>query len=704
MIDQNNSHSSSVAARLMAIEVISELLINTSPRKLGETLTEHLRELSGARTVMALAHRPEPELDVLLNVSPARRATLFSAGELNEFCSVRVPGPLPLLCAELPEHHPLKPLLTKAGIGSMARFPLRAGGEYVGLLLLFELPDVARFAEMHQIITLLSPPIALALKNALDFQVIEHHALEMERRVEERTFELLQSNRELQQSEERHRTILQAAMDGFWLTDMRGRLLEVNEAYCRMSGYSEQELLTKDISDLEAVETPDDVEAHMEKDIRLGWDRFETVHRRKDGTQFDVEISVQYRSSEEGQFVVFVRDISGRKKAENEKAHLESQLQQAQKMESVGRLAGGVAHDFNNMLGVIIGHAELALLHLKPSNPLYSHLVEISKAADRSADLTRQLLAFARKQTIAPKVLDLNDSLASMLKMLQRLIGEDIHLYWQPSSTLWAVLMDPSQLDQILANLCVNARDAINGVGRVTIETANCTIDPSFGDFHSDIVPGEYVRLSVSDDGRGMDREMQSHIFEPFFTTKGVGEGTGLGLATVYGAVKQNKGYINVYSEPGQGTTFSIYIPRHTVAAEQAEARALAAPAVRGKETILLVEDESAILKMTTLMLEKQGYNVLVANSPGEAVRLAREHNGAIHLLMTDVIMPEMNGRDLARNLLSIYPDMKRLFMSGYTADVIAHHGVLAEGVCFIQKPFSINELAAMVRKALDGS
>ncbi len=385
-----------------------------------------------------------------------------------------------------------------------------------------------------------------------------------------------------------------------------------------------------------------------------------------------------------------------------EKLALESQLQQARKMESVGRLAGGVAHDFNNMLGVILGHTEVALQQVDPAQPLYADLSEIKQAAERSADLTRQLLAFARKQTVAPKVLDLNEAVAGMLKMLERLIGEDIDLNWRPGTSLWPVKVDPSQVGQILANLCVNARDAIADVGTMTIETGNSTLDAACCAAHAATLPGDYVWIAVSDNGCGMDKETLARLFEPFFTTKAVGEGTGLGLATVYGIVKQNEGFTNVVSEPGAGATFTIYLPRYIAKAEQISKEGRMAPAARGQEAILLVEDEPAILKLTTRMLESQGYTVLAASTPGEAIRLARERAGDLHLLLTDVVMPEMNGRDLAKNLLSLYPQMRRLFMSGYTANVIAHHGVLDEGVNFIQKPFSAQDLATQVRRALD--
>ncbi|MDR3578495.1 MAG: PAS domain-containing protein [Oryzomonas sp.] len=397
-------------------------------------------------------------------------------------------------------------------------------------------------------------------------------------------------------------------------------------------------------------------------------------------------------------------DITDKAVAEKEKATLEAQLRQAQKMESIGRLAGGVAHDFNNMLTVIFGHVQLALMNANLTSPLHTSLEEIHKAAERSAGLTRQLLAFARKQIIAPISLDLNETVGGMFKMLQRLIGEDMHITWHPANDLWPVRMDPSQIDQILVNLCINARDAIYDVGKITIETGNWVFDKDYCATHLGFLPGEYVRLVVSDNGRGMDKETLSHIFEPFFTTKDSGKGTGLGLATVYGIVKQNQGFINVYSEPNQGTTFTIYLPRHEGNAGQADKHGTKESLSRGNETILLVEDEPAILKITSLMLTMQGYTVLTANTTDEAIRLAREYSEAIQLLMIDVIMPGMNGRDLAKCLLSEFPHIKHLFMSGYTANVIVHHGVLDEGVNFIQKPFSLPVLANKVREILDNT
>jgi PAS domain S-box-containing protein len=395
-----------------------------------------------------------------------------------------------------------------------------------------------------------------------------------------------------------------------------------------------------------------------------------------------------------------ILDITDRKHAEIEREKLLAQLIQAQKMESVGRLAGGVAHDFNNMLGVILGYTELAMEKVPPLDPLHADLEEIQTAAQRSADLTRQLLAFASKQTVAPKTLDLNDTVERMLKILRRLIGENITLAWKPGHGLWSIRMDPTQIDQMLANLCVNARDAISGAGKVTIETANASFDEEDCAHHLDFLPGDYVLLAVSDNGCGMSPESISHLFEPFFTTKEVGKGTGLGLASMYGAIKQNKGFINVYSELGKGTTFKIYLPRDT-SQSQAEPAESHPQVERGNETILLVEDEPAILRMTGVILEKLGYNVLAASSPSEALRLAQEHKGPISLLLTDVIMPEMQGYELAKNLQALYPTMKCLFMSGYTAHSIVNSDPLAKEMHFIQKPFSKMDLASKLREVL---
>lgn len=487
-----------------------------------------------------------------------------------------------------------------------------------------------------------------------------------------------------------------------WLNRER-RFVSVNEATCLSLGYSREELLAMKISDIDPDALPERFERHL-AELRKGRSiTFETRLHTKDGRIFPVEVTSSYVlfEGQEGTFS-FVRDITERKRAEEEREKLQSQLFQAQKMESVGRLAGGVAHDFNNMLGVIVGNVEMALMKLEPTQPIYNDLQQVLKAAHRSAALTRQLLAFARMQTISPMVLDLNKTLEGMLKMLRRLIGENIDLAWQPGAGLWQVKMDPVQVDQILVNLCVNAKDAIAEIGKITIETANAVFDETAGSVFAGCASGEYVMLSVRDSGSGMDKDTKAMIFEPFFTTKGLGQGTGLGLATVYGIVKQNNGFINVYSEPGQGTVFRVYIPRHVdEAVEKIEAKdATKIPRGRG-ETILVVEDEPPILDMVQKMLASQGYSVLAAAIPDEAIRMAGEYSGEIDMLITDMVMPGMNGKELAERLQATRPSMKCLFMSGYMGDTIAPRDTLEKGINFIQKPFSMKALAVKIREVL---
>ncbi len=416
------------------------------------------------------------------------------------------------------------------------------------------------------------------------------------------------------------------------------------------------------------------------------------------------EIAVDPILDEAGNFngaVHIVTDITKRKQSELEKEKLHAQLIQSQKMESVGRLAGGVAHDFNNMLSVIMGHAELAMEEAPPSSALHQDLTEIVKAAQRSADLTRQLLAFARKQTVIPKVLDLNDAVTGTLKMLRRLIGEDIDLIWKPGAELWSVMIDPAQIDQVLANLCVNGRDAISGVGKISIETQKAVLDDAYCADHPGSRPGDYVMLAVSDNGHGIDEAIRDNIFEPFFTTKAAGRGTGLGLATVYGIVKQNDGFINVNSEQGLGATFKIYLPR-TQEIEKEVEDSVEVSELHGTETVLLVEDEETILKLAEKVLTNFGYTVLCAQSPEEAIELARHHADEIQLMITDVVMPVMNGLELKEKVTQILPSIKIIFMSGYTSDVVIHHGILEGEVHYLPKPFTVRGLGSMVRDVLD--
>lgn len=380
---------------------------------------------------------------------------------------------------------------------------------------------------------------------------------------------------------------------------------------------------------------------------------------------------------------------------------MEATLQHAQKMDAVGRLAGGVAHDFNNALNVILGNSELALGEVQEGSELCEYLDEIKDAAERSANLTRQLLAFARKQTVLPTMLDLNLSVENMLKMLRRLIGEGIELVWKPGSDLGLVKLDPSHLDQILANLCVNARDAMAGAGRVTIETSRVIIDRATGPAHAGVVPGDYVQLIVGDEGKGMDQGTLARVFEPFFTTKSVGMGTGLGLSTVYGIVTQSSGFVRVTSTIGRGTTFRVYLPRHGVSAEIPRTTGSPATPAGGWETVLIVEDDVANLSTTRRLLTQLGYKVLTASAPSEAIRTCEAFAGEIHLLFTDVVMPELSGPELAARLVALRPGLRCLFMSGYAGQVAVGRSIAELRPGFIHKPFSMVDLANKIREAL---
>ena len=516
------------------------------------------------------------------------------------------------------------------------------------------------------------------------------------------TFTALDITSRKQTEAERERLMIAIEQAGeiIVITDPDGNVTYANPAFFTTSGYSPEEAIGRNLRLLKSGCQDDEFYRTMWSEIAGGrtW-KGHITNRRKDGTLFTEDMTISPVHDAEGRIVNFVavkRDIT-------DNLRMAEQLQHAQKMEAIARLTGGVAHDFNNILMIIIGYSEMALDQLPAGSPIHDSIGKIFDAAQRSAGIVRQLLAFARKQTIMPVPLNLNESVNRMLGIIHRLIGEDIELAWRTGKDLWPVHMDPVQVDQILANLCVNARDAIDGVGRVTIATGNV----SLGDEHLMRLPGltvgDYVRLSVSDDGCGMDRETMEHIFEPFFTTKDVGLGTGLGLATVYGIVRQNNGSIEVHSEPGRGAEFIIYLPRYRDgvirdgAGEQSIRRRTAG------ETILLVEDDPTILDMEKRMLEGLGYRVLAAERPHLALQLAGKYGAEIDLLITDVIMPEMNGWDLAKQLAASHPQTAQLFMSGYTADIIARHGVLNQGVHFIQKPFTARELSGKIREILDG-
>jgi len=520
----------------------------------------------------------------------------------------------------------------------------------------------------------------------------------------------------LRRSEEHYRLLADNTADVIAVMDKELRHTYVSPSVQRLRGFSPEEAR---VQSLEQILTPESVQVAWKvfqeemaleasgtadpKRVRV----VELEEYRKDGSTVWAEVSLTALRDPDGEVravVSVTRDITERKQAEDRHRELEAQFHQAQKMESVGRLAGGVAHDFNNMLSIILGHAELALEKMGPRDPLRENLREILTAGRRSSDLVQQLLAFARKQIIAPKVLDLNATIDGTLKMLVRLIGEEIDFVWKPAGKLWPVLVDPVQVNQILANLVVNARDAISGHGTITLETGRATFDAAYCRAHEGFQPGQYVRVSVSDNGCGMDGETLENLFEPFFTTKEQGKGTGLGLATVYGIVQQNHGFIRVESRPGQGTTVSVFLPRHE-GEPAAPGEALPhAPASPGTETVLVVEDESVLLELATAMLEPLGYTVLTAGTPNLALRRAEQHAGEIHVLVSDMVMPEMSGYELWQRLRERRPNLRCLFMSGYPSDVFSRHGVMEQDVPFLEKPFSARALAAKLREVLDRS
>jgi two-component system sensor histidine kinase EvgS len=517
--------------------------------------------------------------------------------------------------------------------------------------------------------------------------------------------------RELADEKDLIAVTLDSIVNGVVCTDVKARITIMNPAAERLSGWTAKEALGLPLSkalstftEMDRVPMELPVGQVIDSGLTLPLSNLALLVSRTGEEHHVIVAAAPIRGGADAPLrgvVLVIQDITDQKRAEAQHEKLEAQFHQSQKLESIGQLAGGVAHDFNNMLSVINGYSEVLLGETDPLDPRYPCIQEINRAGERSAALTRQLLAFARKQLISPKVLSLNDTVSEMHKMLLRIIGENIELLWKPAPDLWKVKMDPSQVNQVLSNLIVNSRDAISSVGRVTIETGNVFLDEPFCRTHPDSVPGEHVLLEVADCGCGMSKETLEHIFEPFFTTKKVGEGTGLGLATVFGIVKQNKGFIDVCSEPGKGTAFKIYLPRFESNGPVSKENSEEMKVFTGAETILLVEDETSLLQFVKSQLERLGYTVLAADSPVKAIRLAEEYKVDIHLLMTDVVLPEMSGRDLKGEINRIRPGIRCLFMSGYTAEIVSHNGVLDEGVHFLEKPFTTEKMSAKIREAL---
>jgi len=504
-----------------------------------------------------------------------------------------------------------------------------------------------------------------------------------------------------QKSEAKFRAIFERVATGIALVDMEGRLIEGNPALQRMLGYSEEELRNRAFGEFTYLEDVMTDASHWRELVSGTRDYYQVEKRyvRKDGSLVWglMNVSLLRSGNNEPEFAIFiVEDITERKQ-------LESQLLQSQKMETVGRLAGGVAHDFNNLLTVVGGYTQLSLLGIGENDPLKGNLEEIRKATERAATLTRQLLAFSRRQVMDLKVIDLNAVVKDLDKMLRRIIGEDIELRTILANDLGRVKTDPGQIEQVILNLAVNARDAMPKGGALLLETTNIELDEDYARYHIGVEPGWYVMLSVTDTGCGMSAEVREHLFEPFFTTKEKGKGTGLGLSTVYGIIKQSGGNIWVYSEINRGTTFKIYLPRVEEEIDSLPPRDESESLPTGNETVLLVEDDASVRELAAQILRNQGYTVLEAPHGHEAIRMARDGvEKKIHLLLTDVVMPQMGGRELVNQFRRLHPDVKVLFISGYSGNAVTHQAMVKPGERLLQKPFSPTTLAKKVREALD--
>jgi PAS domain S-box-containing protein len=681
------------------IEIGLQIAVERDPQRLLETFCQSARDLIGAQySVVGILGEQEQTLHFFFvsgmdtektvglgTFAPEQAVVLETLLTERQTLRLRNPGGNPIMVGFPSSYPPIHALLAAPIVSPMHTY---------GWIALTNKLGAAEFSDDdEQLLAILAALVGRIYENGRLYRAAQRYAEKLEQEVAERQ----RTEDIVRRSEQRYRHLVETARDAIFTLAVDGTLTSLNPAFEAIIGWTVAERLNRPFAHLIHPDDLASVQKLVERvfqgaDVPL----FELRLRAQSGEYISVECTAT-RQSQDGETVGLLgiaRDITGRQ-------HLEAQFRQAQKMEAIGRLAGGVAHDFNNLLTAIIGHTDLALETLPPNADERDDLQGIRKTAERAASLTHQLLAFARQQIIAPRVISLNDLILDMDTLLRRLIGEDIDLVTRPAHGLGMVQADRGQFEQVVANLAVNARDAMPQGGKITIETHNVDLDETYTMARTEIQPGRYVLLAVSDTGVGMDAKTQGLVFEPFFTTKELGKGTGLGLATVYGIVKQNNGHIGVYSEPDHGTTFKIYLPRVEEMVPAPQPQQNNDTAMRGTETVLLVEDEDVVRALALRVLQMYGYTVLEASDGDAALLICEQYEGPIHLVVTDVVMPRMSGRQLAERLASLRPKMRVLYISGYTDNAIVHHGVLDPDTAFLQKPFTPTTLARKVREVL---